>query len=217
MEVKKQFSTLPLQQFFGKYSHFLLSGFLACLIFFVLWTLSSVPTERVVAVKRDLSAGAIVTWKDVELGSWEGKVAADSLRSLEGIIGRRILVDIPRGTPLRAAYLQAADIPGDSGKQRLTMTVSQPVAQMLTAGDRVDIYQPAVCEAQADTFNNCPARLVAHAVTVVEVKGGAQDTTSSWSSGGEAASLLLEVSPSEVQDLVGVVETSSLRYILTSY
>lgn len=216
MQASKHFFTFGWQRFFGRYSRILVSVFCGLVVAFGLYSLTLGSSTRVLVAVRDLPKGSLLTAADVQVVTWEGQVATDVLTVADSAVGERTQVSLVAQAPIRESYLQGGgdDMPAEQQRQRMTLAVSRPVAQMLAAGDRVDIYEPQVCEGAGA----CEARLVAHDVVVVQVHGaGSEGSVWGGGDGVSGSSLVLDVTYLEVRDLVGVVETANLRYILIKY
>ncbi|MCS4484965.1 SAF domain-containing protein [Gleimia sp. 6138-11-ORH1] len=192
--------------FFGRFSHFLLVGFFAFTAFIFFLLLFSTPTTRVLVSTEDLAAGQLITEKDLTVTLWEGNVPPDAVNEITSAVNKRLLVDLPANTPLREAYFQSGDPTAEANRSRLTLPITAPVAQLLTTGDHIDIYLPKLC---ADEMQTCAPQRIAHDVIVIQVlKNGDHNYSNT------EAALILDVIKTDIPHLIGVADTSLLKYIL---
>ncbi|MDO5061150.1 MAG: hypothetical protein Q4D73_05925 [Actinomycetaceae bacterium] len=204
--VKSVSVTQLFHEFFGRYSFALTVVVFAVAAFGFFFVLYSAPATKIVVSNREVLPGQLITAADLRYEVWEGRVPPDAVVDMTTVEQRRTVVNLPAGTPLREAYVKSAQSADSSGRSRIFLPVSVSVSQILTAKDRIDIYLPQVCDKSNEV---CPPRLLTHDATVVQILKNDELTY-----GNSEATIVLDVKHNDVTNLVSVMETSLLKYIL---
>lgn len=193
-------------EFFARYSFTLTVVVFAVAAFGFFFVLFTSPSTKIVVSNHEVLPGQLITSADVRYEVWEGRVPSDVIVDITTVEKKRTLVGLPPGTPLRVAYVNTVDSAESGGRSRISLPVSASVAQILTAKDRIDIYLPQVCDKSNEL---CPPRLLTHDATVVQILKN-NDLTY----GNSEATIVLDVKRTDVTNLVSIIETSLLKYIL---
>lgn len=167
--------------------------------------LLSAPTYSGVVAASQMSAGDVFSAENVRVINTLTSPPPDTVSDTDSIFGKRTLVDIPPGLPIRSAYLRVA--PEDRRKlDTMSLPVSLSTVSLLSSGDYIDIYAPSECRAEED----CTAIMLTHRALVKDIS---RPDETSWHA-TQSASLVIGIDPADTSVVAGVPDPTILTVVL---
>lgn len=180
----------------------LFAGIAAALI---VAALLSTPTHSVVVATHDLRAGDIFSRDNVHLEDSLTYLPPDPVVDTDSLVGKRTLVDLPPGTPVRSAYLPTA-APDRRKLDTISLPVTTNTVSLLSSGDYIDIYAPSECTPGGE----CTAMMLTHRALVKDIN---IPDESSWHA-TQSASLVIGIDPADTSVVAGVPDPTILTIVL---
>ena len=165
---------------------------------------------RVVVTAHDVTAGQTLTRGDLRYATVPAGVAPDGAdATLDGVVGRTVVADLPADVPL-AATLLGTTPHGPPGTVVATVRLADPqMVALLSPGDRVDVLAAPV--------EGGPGTVVAHRATVLPTpKTDTPDDGLLAASCGTdpPTTVVLAVSPDEMPGLSGAAGTLLSAFVV---